>query len=374
MLSRFRDLLSNLVPCELLSRDLTVNSVDFDQLKGVVEQMSSPAVSVLMPVYNAAATVGDAIRSVLNQTHDDFELLVVNDGSTDSTAERAVAAANGDNRFRLIDIDHAGLIPALNAGLLECRDEFLARMDGDDISHPDRLQLQVQYLIANPQISVCSSLVRSFPQSAVRDGFRKYEIWLNSLTEHSEISRDFFIESPVAHPSVMLRTEELRELGGYVENNWPEDYDLWLRYYTAGKHFGKVPRYLLFWRAHTSRLTFTDSRYALENFIRAKAHYLAKYLGSTHREVIVWGAGMTGRRLSKHLVREGVKVRLVVDIDQAKTGKTMRGIPIVPPDTLQECGGVMIIAAVGSEGARERIREYLVSIGRKELRDFICAA
>lgn len=336
--------------------------------------MTSPQVSVLIPVYNAASTVESAVGSVLRQAFGDFEVVVVDDGSNDGTAQVLKRLAALDGRVRPVFAGHAGLIPALNTGLEACRGEFVARMDGDDYCHPDRLRTQVELLRSRPEISVCSSLVRSFPRRDVQPGFVLYEIWLNSITEHEEIARDIFVESPVAHPSVMLRTEELRELGGYEEHGWPEDYDLWLRYFAAGKRFAKVPRTLLFWRAHSSRLTFTDSRYSLENFLKAKAHYLARLLGPKHDEIILWGAGMTGRRLAKHLTRNGVKIACAVDIDPNKIGRTVRSIPIIAPESLPDHPNTFIIVAIGSAEARRIIRGRLAGMGKQETRDFLCAS
>jgi len=336
--------------------------------------MPKPLISVLMPLYNTASTVDSAIGSLLRQTFRDFEIVAVDDGSTDETAAAAKRAAGGDRRLRLIESPHVGLVAALNRGIEECRGRLVARMDGDDICHPERFRLQAELMLARPDVGVCSCLVRSFPQTAVGAGFRRYESWLNSLSSHEEIARDIFVESPVAHPSVTLRLSELRELGGYQDHGWPEDYDLWLRYHLSGRRFEKLPRTLLFWRTHEGRLTFTDSRYALENFLRAKAHYLAQLLRQRSPEIVLWGAGMTGRRLSKHLVREGITIRCVVDIDPRKIGRTMRGVPIIPPEDLAEHAGIFLVAAVGSEGAREIIRGRLRSTGRSEGADFLCAA
>lgn len=332
------------------------------------------SVSVLMPVYNAADTVRLALVSLQRRTLTDFEVVAVDDGSTDETGEIVDEMSSSDARIRPIHLPHAGLIPALNAGIEACRGDLIARMDADDICHHERLRLQVEYMREQPDVSVCGCLVRSFPRSSIREGFLRYEGWLNSLTTHDQIARDIFIESPVAHPSAMMRTADLRELGGYREMGWPEDYDLWLRSFTAGKRFGKVARTLVFWRESPGRLTFTDSRYSLENFVRAKAHYLAVLIERKGRPAVVWGAGMMGRRLTKHLVREGVQPIAVVDIDPRKVGRTMRGAPIIWPEELEPRREAFVIAAVGSEGARELIRARLIEMGRREVDDYVCAA
>lgn len=352
--------------------------------------IDTPKVSVLIPAYNAESTVEPAVDSTLRQTFADFELIVVDDGSTDSTSSILDSYARRDPRVRVIHTPNRGIIEALNTGIGECRGELIARMDADDISHPRRLEMQVALMDAHPEVSVCSSLVRMFPRRDLLGGLVRYEQWLNSLVTPDQIARDMFVESPVAHPSVMLRRSELIEIGGYEEHGWAEDYDLWLRYYAAGKRFAKVEAMLLCWRQSEGRLTFTDSRYSVENFLRAKAHYLQcglrnaecgigtppRGVGSSQRPVLLWGAGKTGRRLSKHLLREGVDFEAFIDIDPANIGRTMRGKPIVGVDRLRHPGTTLpfVIAAVSSHGARELIREQLRTLGFVETRDFICAA
>ncbi len=336
--------------------------------------MLHPRVSVLIPAYNAESTLQSALESILRQTLADLEVIVVDDGSTDSTPHILSGIRRRDSRVRVLDIPHGGIINALNAGIAECRADLVARMDADDISHRKRLELQMGLMDARTEISVCSCLVRMFPRSVLLGGMVRYEQWLNSLVSSEDTARDMFVESPLAHPSAMVRRQELIEIGGYQEHGWAEDYDLWLRYHAAGKRFAKVDRTLLFWRQTEGRLTFTDSRYSVENFLRAKAHYLARMLVRSGRPVVLWGAGKTGRRLIKHLLREGLEIEAAIDIDRNKIGHRLRGRPILPPDHLAGGPGPFVIAAVSSHGARELIREQLRSFGYVETRDFLCAA
>lgn len=333
-----------------------------------------PRVSVLIPAFNAEQTLVSAMDSILRQTLTDFEIVVVDDGSTDATPDILDELRRRAARVRVVNAPHRGIIHALNVGIAECQGGLVARMDADDISHPRRLELQADFMDAHPEISVCSSLVRMFPRKGLLGGMVRYEQWLNSLLSPEEISRDMFVESPLAHPSAMVRRDELVAIGGYKEHGWAEDYDLWLRYHAAGKRFGKVGRMLLFWRQTEGRLTFTDGRYSVENFLRAKAHYLGKLLSGVDRPIVQWGAGKTGRRLIKHLLREGVEIEAVVDIDPNKISHHLRGRPIVPPGYLKSGPGPFVIAAVSSHGARELIREQLNGFGFVEVTDYICAA
>lgn len=331
-------------------------------------------VSVLIPVYNAQSTIECALRSMLRQTWTDLEVVVVNDGSTDATSDILESISREDGRVRIIHTENMGIINALNTGIAVCEGELIARMDADDISHRDRIGAQVELMDTNPDISVCSTLIRMFPRSELLGGLVRYEEWLNSLVCNEDISRDMFIESPVAHPSVMLRRDELVEIGGYREMGWAEDYDLWLRYHAAGKRFAKVTRSLFFWRQSSGRLTFTDSRYSVENFLRAKAYYLVPMLCDLGRPLVLWGAGKTGRRIIRHLLRGGLPIQTIVDIHHEKIGHRLRGVPVVPVDFLAEHRDAFVITAVSSLGARELIRQHLRGLGMVETRDFICAA
>jgi glycosyltransferase involved in cell wall biosynthesis len=341
--------------------------------------MSSAAdVSVVMPCFNASGTLDEAVESILAGTWTSFELIAVDDGSTDDTGKTLQEWAKRDRRVRPVLRDHAGLIGALNAGLEAAEAPLIARMDADDRCHPDRLHDQVTALRANPEWAVVGSLVSNFPQEKTREGFNYYIEWLNGLVRPEDIAREIFVESPLAHPSIMMRWEWISRMGGYEEHGWPEDYDLWLRMHLAGASFGKVPRVLLQWRDHRNRSIRMDSRYSVENFLRAKAHYLMRGPLKDRKSLIVWGAGQMGRRLSKHLVRESAPLLAFVDIDPRKIGRQKRGRPVIErealPDLWEELEAPVLIAAVGSRGARGLIRSYLEGIGLRETVDWWAAA
>ena len=331
-----------------------------------------------MPCYNVSRTLDEALESMLSQTLSDIEVVAVDDGSTDDTPHKLAGWQARDRRVRIIPKPHGGIIKALNAGLGECQSAIVARMDADDRSHPERLAEQMAYLDENPEAAVVGCLVSGFQHARVSEGFSISNEWLNSLVMDEDIRREIFIESPLAHPSVAFRKEAVMAVGGYQEYGWPEDYDLWLRLYLDGAIFGKVPRLLFEWREYPERLTRTDSRYSLENFLRAKAHYLARGPLKGRDGVILWGAGMVGRRLSKHLLRQGCPLAAFIDIDPRKIGSTRRGLPILPPEELMSCweryDNPALLACVGARGARELIREKLESFGLREARDWWGAA
>ncbi|OGO15258.1 MAG: hypothetical protein A2Z14_14560 [Chloroflexi bacterium RBG_16_48_8] len=338
----------------------------------------NPVVSVIMPCYNVAKTLDEAIQSLLGQTLREMEIIAIDDGSTDATLRSLKTWANRDERIQVLERPHQGIIPALNAGLISCRAPLVARMDADDIAHPDRLAKQVAFLETNPDIAVVSCLVHGYPPESVREGFQIYLDWLNSLTTAEMIAREIYVESPLAHPSVVIKKSWIERVGNYQEHGWPEDYDLWLRIHLAGGKFAKVPEVLLSWREHPDRLTRTDSRYSVENFFRAKAHYLRQGPLLGRDAAILWGAGQMGRILSKHLLREGAPLVAFIDIDPRKIGRKRRGCPILPPDALpglwSHSNNPILLVAVGSRGARALIREQCSGMGLVEGSDWWAAA
>ena len=338
--------------------------------------MATPLISVLLPVRDAGAYLKECMASLDRQTLEDFEVVAVNDGSTDGSAEALDGWAARDPRVRVVHREQEGLVATLNAGLELCRAPFVARMDADDISHPRRFELQIAEMEDLPWVGTVSCLVRHFPWNGVGEGYRIYEGWLNSLSTPEAIGRERFVESPVAHPSVLVRREAYDLVGGYHDTEWAEDYDLWLRLLEARVSVSKVDRYLYFWREHPERLTRVDGRYSVENFLRCKAKYLLSGPLADCDRVVVWGAGQTGRRLSKHLLRGGAPIEAFVDIDPEKIGGTLRERPIIDPDDLSMLMGseTTVLAAVGSRGARELIRGRLNAIGLREGREYWCVA
>ena len=206
----------------------------------------------------------------------------------------------------------------------------------------------------------------------VSAGLRAYEAWMNSLVTHEELTRDLFVEAPVAHPSVVLRTAAVRAVGGYRDFDGPEDYDLWLRGWRAGWGFAKVPRVLMRLRDHDERLTKTDERYSPRAFLYCKVGHLVAAKELAGREVVVWGAGRDGKRAAKALRRAGVDLAWLVDIAPTKVGKSMLGVPVQSPESLGAAPRRFVVAAVGIKGARAEIRGELTALGYSEGADFVC--
>ncbi|HSI04080.1 MAG: glycosyltransferase [Myxococcota bacterium] len=324
-------------------------------------------VSVLIPARNAEATVEAAVASMTSQTLRELEVVVVDDGSSDRTAAIVARLAAADGRIRLIRCEALGLTPALNRALQEARAPWLARMDADDIAYPERLQRQM-CLTTEADIIGCGVRI-----VGAGEGYARYASWLNGLVTHEAMMRERFVESPLAHPSVLMRRATVRELGGYRDMGWAEDYDLWLRAARAGARFAKAPQVLLDWIDRGDRTSRVDDRYGEEAFYACKAHHLLQG-PLAEKRCTIWGAGPGGTRLGRALRRQGVTITRYIDIDQKKIGQMRGGSPVIAVADIDRSIDVPILAAVAVRGARELVRAELVSRGFVEATDFWCVA
>jgi glycosyltransferase involved in cell wall biosynthesis len=331
-------------------------------------------ISILLPVHNAQLYLSQSIDSVVRQTFGDWELLAVDDGSEDGSLGVLREWAARDGRITVVARPHSGLVDGLNGGLERATGEYVARMDADDVMHPQRLELQLRGLEDDRAVAVMGCKVRSFPRRAILEGLLRYEEWINSLLTSAEIHRDIFVESPLAHPSVLIRQSALEAVGGYEDHGWAEDYDLWLRMHLAGFRFAKVPETLHFWRDRSDRLTRTDSRYSLHNFRRMKLHYLQRSLLRGHGSVQVWGAGRGGKVWARHVEEAGLRITRFIDIDPKKIGGRLRGAPVMSPGALRDKGREVVLVVVGVKGARALIRHELDTMGYREHHDYVCVA
>jgi GT2 family glycosyltransferase len=333
-----------------------------------------PRVSVLLPARDAAGTVRAAAVSILRQTARDLELVAVDDGSRDATAEVLERLAARDRRVRVIRGPGEGIARALERGRAVCAGELVARMDADDVAHPRRLEVQLAALDADPSLVAVGGQVRLFPRRTLREGMIRYAAWLNGLTTPELVARDLLVEAPLVHPAATLRADALARVGGWRDGPFPEDYDLWLRLAGAGGRLSNVPALVLDWREGPSRLTRTDPRYALERHVARKCAHLAEHVVGPAREVVLWGAGPTGKAFADALAQEQIGVRAFLEVDPSKVGRTTRGVPVVRFREAPRFRGTPILVAVGAPGARSLIRTELGAMKMDELRDYWCVS
>lgn len=333
----------------------------------------APLVSVLLPARDAGETVDAAVESLAAQRFGDFEVLAIDDGSRDDTFARLEAWQRRDARVRVLRTEGVGLVAALNRGLAEARGPLIARMDADDVSLPERLGLCVARLEAEPGLAGVGTgveIVRT--DRPPSPSLVAYGRWLSALTTPERLFDDRLVESPLCHPTVMLRRAALEATGAWRDGDFPEDWELWLRLLEGGARLVCLPQVLHRWTDHDRRLTRTDARYSRDRHTRLRAAVLARRLRG--REVVIWGAGERGVALCRALVAEGLPVSRFVDVNPRKIGQRIHGARVVWPDDLGPPGEAHVIASVGAQGARAEIRAWLDSRGFVEGAHFTCAA
>ena len=327
----------------------------------------TPQISVLLPAFNAAQTLPAALDSVLAQrTGRSFEVVAVDDGSADATVRVLDDYARRDPRVRPLALPHGGIVAALNAGLARCRGRYVARMDADDLAHPERLERQAAHLDAHPEIGVVGCRVAFGGDAQRQAGYAHYVAWQNRLLAPDELALWRFVDAPLAHPSVLFRRDLPERFGAYREGGFPEDFELWLRWMERGVHFAKLAETLLVWNDPPQRLSRCDARYAPEAFYRIKAEYLARWLAAhnpRHPEILAWGSGRVTRARWKALTDLGVRFRAYVDISPRRDGQRIHGEPVLGPDDLPPPGEAFVVAGVARRDAHAYILGRLVARG-----------
>jgi glycosyltransferase involved in cell wall biosynthesis len=335
--------------------------------------VAAPRVSVLLPVWNSAATLPACLQSVQRQTEQRWQCVIIDDGSRDASLAYARQFAQRDPRFVVITMAHQGLVSALNRGIASCRAPYIARMDADDLMHRQRLATQMRILARHADLTAVGCHVRLFPRRHLRDGRRAYERWLNSIHTVQQVHQEAFVECPVAHPTLMIRRQALTAFA-YRDCNWPEDYDLILRLLIRGHTLAVVPQRLLSWRDSPQRLSRTSLTYALTRFTACKAAFLAaSFLAQTHT-YILWGYGQTGKALRRALLCHGKTPSYIVELHPGRLGQMTHGAMVIPPAMLTQIPCQPIVVSVAGAQARHNIRTAMQPMGFVESRDFVCAA
>lgn len=335
-------------------------------------------ISVLMPYRDAGVTIDDAVASTLADLGPCDELVAIDDRSGDDGPDRVAEWARRDPRVVALGSpsggsEGGGIASALARGLDRASHALVGRMDADDVTLPGRFAAQRAALEQDPSLAVVGTQVELFP--SVTPGMDAYVRWQNALVTPEDHARAVHVESPLCHPTAVLRRAALDAVGGWRDAPWPEDWDLWLRLHHGGHRIAKVPRVLLRWRRHEGATTLRDPRCAPERLRRARARYLAPLLRA--RPFAIWGAGQTGRRLARALASEGVRPRFFVDIDPRKIGRRAQEAPILAAEgaiAVARAEDVLLVVAVGDRGARDVVRGRLAGHGLVEGDAFVCAA
>lgn len=316
-----------------------------------------------------------AIGSMVAQRFTDWELLLINNASDAADLDRARRWEGADVRIRMIHESRKGIAHALNTGLTEARGSLIARMDADDVSQAHRLQKQVGFLADHPDHGVVSTQCALPPAGGSRDntGYRLFIQWQNRIITSEEHALSRFIESPLAHPSVMFRRELIDQYGPYHTGPLPEDYELWLRWMEQGVLFYKWPEKLLQWNDPPDRLSRCHPNYSREAFFTLKCQYLARYIlqaTDPEKKLVICGSSKIGRKRAALLSALGMSVYGFTDVVERRN----RQIRFIPLKELLDPSPWLVLNFIGKRGVGEAIRRHFTALGFVMGRDFIPAA
>ena len=216
--------------------------------------MKLPLISVVMPVYNGGQHLIDAVASIVAQTFQNWELICVNDGSTDDSGRILNWIAEMDSRIRVVHQSNAGIVAALNAGCEISQASLVMRMDNDDIALPDRMALQLEYMNRNPDCVVCGGAILEMDSESAPLGQTRL------ATSHEQIVKDLLHRrTGHFHPTTLIRRDALQSEGGYRSNyEWVEDHDLWLRLSRRGR-LANLSDVVLCYRQHAQSICWQRS-------------------------------------------------------------------------------------------------------------------
>ncbi len=267
-----------------------------------------------------------------------------------------------DKRFILIIEKKQGVVFASNAGSGLARGKYISRMDSDDWAFPNKLKLQADFLDIHSDFGAVATLVEHIPHNDNTGGFARFVEWSNSIQTFQEISNRRFIEQPIVNPTAMWRKEVARKYGMYSNGDFPEDYELWLRWLYNGLKIKKIPEVLLKWYDSDSRLTRTDDIYSDNSFYRIKTKYLAEWLKKNnpfHPKVAIWGASRISRRRAKLLKQYGINICCYID---TKKGRQLDHKVFYFED-IPSSKEIFVLSYIKQMDNRAQIRTYLNSKG-----------
>lgn len=283
-----------------------------------------PKISIITPFYNAAPYITACIQSIIAQSYHNWELILVNDFSNDDSLDIAQSFCKTDDRIQLLTNKNKGLIEALRLAYNCSSGEYITRMDADDIMMPDRLELMLTKLSEEGIGNVCIGKVKYFSEGKLGGGYKKYESWLNGLTENESNFDEIYRECSIPSPNFLIHRSDLDHIGAFDPQVYPEDYDLAFRMYKFGLNVIAVQEVTLLWRDHTARSTRTQDHYQPLSFIPLKVDYFAKVDLVPDRALLLWGAGTKGKIIAKELILRQIDFAWITD-NPKKVGHNIYG-------------------------------------------------
>ena len=314
----------------------------------------APEISILMPVKNVAPWIQETIGSILNQSLKDWELIVIDDHSTDETVE--LIGKFEDPRIQIATNFGEGIIPALQTGLALTKGTFITRMDGDDLMPEHKLELLHALCSVSNERIIATGKVRYFSDKEISEGYKKYASWLNDRIDNNDHFQHIYRECVIASPNWMVRKELLEQDRIFERLKYPEDYDMTFRWLEKGYQVRSTELITHLWREHPSRTSRNSDIYAQKSFFKLKLQWFLK-LHPEIKRIAVFGADSKGKLVIDAL-QHAIELRWY-DLNFRKFRAPISGFPIQNPD---DCLESFALIAVYPENLKA-LESYLQTKG-----------
>ncbi len=315
-------------------------------------------VSILMPVKDAEAFLPQCLESILAQSESNWELLAIDDHSSDASHQILAHHAQKDHRIRVFRNNGKGIIDALGLAFSMSSGNLITRMDADDKMLPNKLEVLATNLVNKGMGHIALGQVKYFSDSELKDGYLKYENWLNELTRNGQNYRDIYKECVIPSPCWMVYRDDLLKCEAFTPNTYPEDYDLCFRFYRENLNVIPCDEVLHLWRDHPERSSRTDENYADNRFLELKLNWFLKLDHDPTRTLLIWGAGSKGKRMAQMLTDQQVPFRWVCN-NPNKIGKHIYGVEMESVDVVSNSNNNQVIVLVANPDEQLEIRNQL---------------
>lgn len=326
-------------------------------------------ISILLPIFNEERYLAECLDSILAQTYPDWELLAIDDQSTDSTPQILAAYQQRDARIRPLYNPDKGVIPALRLALEQSTGALITRMDADDIMAPQKLERMYSLLIAHGMGHLSTGLVKYFSDAQLGEGYARYGEWINQVNLENRQWEEIYRDCPIPAPCWLVYREDLLRAGAFEPNIKPEDYDLIFRFRQIGLQAHTVPEVLLYWRDHEDRTTRMNEEYNIQKYFRMKLPWFLDLDHNPQRQLVLWGAGARGKAFAQMLLEAKVPFRWVCD-NERKWGKDIYGIKMEDSSKLGQFGPCQVVISVAAPEEQRVIKAFLEELNLKAGLDY----
>lgn len=331
--------------------------------------MENPLVSILIPFKNTERFLYDCLDSVCSQTYTNWEILAVNDQSTDAGRGLVESLSEKEVRIKVIDNKGKGIIDALRTAHGKSNGQLITRMDSDDIMAPNKLRTMVDALLGHGKGHLAVGQVKYFSDRGISDGYARYEKWLNGLTETGSNYSEIYKECVIPSPCWMAYRQDLDACGAFGPDRYPEDYDLAFRFYEKGLKCIPCNQVLHHWRDYDTRTSRTSEHYAQNYFLDIKLHYFLKLDSDSDRPLALWGAGKKGKEIAKGLQKQDIAFHWLCD-NPKKIGKEIYGKEMLHYSELKVLKNPQSIITVASPEAQTTIKTYFAKLRKTHMSDY----